>query len=41
MIISPQHHLAIHNLCGRYDSFSDTVRLFTLWVNLQHFSGNY
>lgn len=39
MITSPQHHLAIHTLCSRYDSYSDAVRLLTLWFDLQYVSG--
>lgn len=39
MIINPQHHLSIHNLSSRYDSYSETVRLFSLWIHYQNFSG--
>jgi hypothetical protein len=39
LIIDPQHHLAIHTLCSKYESYGDTVRLLCLWFDEQFLSG--
>jgi hypothetical protein len=39
MCIDVQHHSAIHTLCSKFESYSDTVRLLSLWFDVQSLSG--